>query len=151
MKYQFVRQHSEEDCGAACIAAISKYYGRNFTLSHVREVVGTGQFGTTLLGLRRGAETLGFTAKPVTTSPELLKRLDEAPLPAIIHWNGNHWVVFYGKKGKKYLIADPAVGMRYLSSQDLVKGWTDWLMLLLEPDPIRFFAQEYSPKLYLST
>ncbi|WP_414527518.1 peptidase domain-containing ABC transporter [Nodularia chucula] len=142
MKYQCVRQHSEEDCGAACLAAVSKHHGRNFTLSHIREVVGTGQRGTTLLGLRRGAETLGFTAKPVTTSPELLNRLDEAPLPAIIHWKGNHWVVLYGKKGKKFLVADPAVGMRYLSTQDLVKGWTDWLMLLLEPDPIRFFAQK---------
>ncbi|MDB9373641.1 peptidase domain-containing ABC transporter [Nodularia sphaerocarpa] len=142
MKYQFVRQHSEEDCGAACLAAISKYHGRNFTLSHIREVVGTGQFGTTLLGLRRGAETLGFNARPVKTSPELLERLNEAPLPAIIHWKGNHWVVLYGKKGKKYLIADPAVGMRYLSSQDLIQGWTDWLMLLLEPDTTRFFAQK---------
>ncbi|MBW4555818.1 MAG: peptidase domain-containing ABC transporter [Trichormus sp. ATA11-4-KO1] len=142
MKYQFVRQHSEEDCGAACLAAISKYHGRTFTLSHIREAVGTGQFGTTLLGLRRGAETLGFNARPVKTSPELLERLNEAPLPAIIHWKGNHWVVLYGKKGKKCLIADPAVGVRYLSPQDLAEGWTDWLMLLLEPDPIRFFAQK---------
>ncbi|MBE9050363.1 peptidase domain-containing ABC transporter [Nostocales cyanobacterium LEGE 11386] len=142
MKYQFVRQHSEEDCGAACLAAISQYHGRTFTLSHIREAVGTGQFGTTLLGLRRGAETLGFNARPVKTSPELLERLNEAPLPAIIHWKGNHWVVLYGKKGKKCLIADPAVGVRYLSPQDLAEGWTDWLMLLLEPDPIRFFAQK---------
>ncbi|MCG6136335.1 MAG: peptidase domain-containing ABC transporter [Nostoc sp. LLA-1] len=142
MKYQFVRQHSEEDCGAACLATVSKYYGRNFTLSHIRETVGTGQFGTTLLGLRRGAETLGFNTRPVKTSPELLERLHEAPLPAIIHWKGNHWVVLYGKKGKKCLIADPAAGIRYLSPQDLAEGWTDWLMLLLEPDPIRFFDQK---------
>ncbi|WP_414541631.1 peptidase domain-containing ABC transporter [Nostoc sp. CCY0012] len=142
MKYQFVRQHSEEDCGAACLATVSKYYGRNFTLSHIRETVGTGQFGTTLLGLRRGAETLGFNTRPVKTSPELLERLHEAPLPAIIHWKGNHWVVLYGKKGRKCLIADPAAGIRYLSPQDLAEGWTDWLMLLLEPDPIRFFDQK---------
>ncbi|OUL21286.1 ABC transporter ATP-binding protein [Nostoc sp. RF31YmG] len=142
MKYQFVKQHSEEDCGAACLAAISKYYGHNFTLSHIREALGTGQFGTTLLGLRRGAETLGFNTRPVKTSPELLDRMHEAPLPAIIHWKGNHWVVLYGKKGKKCLIADPAVGMRHLSKKDLAEGWTDWLMLLLEPDPVRFFAQK---------
>ena len=63
-------------------------------------------------------------------------------LPAIIHWKGNHWVVLYGKKGQKCLIADPAVGMRYLSKKEIAEGWTDWLMLLLEPDPIRFFDQE---------
>jgi ATP-binding cassette, subfamily C, bacterial len=142
MKYQFVKQHSEEDCGAACLAAIAKYYGHTFTLNRIREAVGTGQFGTTLLGLRRGAETLGFNARPVKTSTELLNRMNEAPLPAIIHWKGNHWVVLYGKKGKKFLVADPAVGVRYLSQQALVEGWTDLLMLLLEPDPIRFLAQE---------
>ncbi|MBX9256098.1 peptidase domain-containing ABC transporter [Desmonostoc muscorum CCALA 125] len=142
MKYQFVKQHSKEDCGAACLAAIAKYYGRTFTLSRIREAVGTGQFGTTLLGLKRGAETLGFNARPVKTSPELLNRMNEAPLPAIIHWKGNHWVVLYGKKGKKCLVADPAVGVRYLSQQEIAEGWTDWLILLLEPDPIRFFAQE---------
>jgi ATP-binding cassette subfamily C protein len=110
MKYKFVKQHSEEDCGAACLATISKHYGRNFTLNHIREMVGTGQFGTTLLGLKRGAEALGFNARPVKTSPELLNRIKEAPLPAIIHWGGNHWVVLYGKQGQKCVIADPAVG-----------------------------------------
>lgn len=142
MKYQFVKQHSEEDCGAACLAAIAKYYGQTFTLNRVREAVGTGQFGTTLLGLKRGAEILGFKASPVKTSPEILDKIKEAPLPAIIHWQGNHWVVLYGKKGKKFLIADPAVGMRYLSKEDIKEAWTDWLLLLVEPDPIRFFAQK---------
>ncbi|MEH2301169.1 MAG: peptidase domain-containing ABC transporter [Nostoc sp.] len=141
MKYQFVKQHSEEDCGAACLAAISKYYGRTFTLSRIREAVGTGQFGTTLLGLKRGAEILGFNARPVKTSPEFLNRIKEAPLPAIIHWKGNHWVVLYGKKGQKCLVADPAVGIRYLSKKEIAEGCTDWLMLLLEPD-VKFFAQE---------
>jgi ATP-binding cassette, subfamily C, bacterial len=142
MKYTHVLQHSEEDCGAACLAAIAKYYGRSFTLNHIREAVGTGQLGTTLLGLKRGAETLGFNARPVKTSPELLNRMHEAPLPAIIHWKGNHWVVLHGKKGKKCVVADPAVGIRYISRKDLAEGWADWLMLLLEPDPIRFFAQQ---------
>ena len=142
MKYQFVKQHSEEDCGAACLAAIAKYYGQTFTISHIREAVGTGQFGTTLLGLKRGAEILGFNANPVKTSPEILDKINEAPLPAIIHWQGNHWVILYGKKGKKFLIADPAVGMRYLSKEDIKAAWTDWLLLLVEPDPLRFFAQK---------
>lgn len=136
MKYIHVNQHSQEDCGAACLAAISKYYGRNFTLNRIREAVGTGQFGTTLLGLKRGAETLGFQARSVKTSAELLSRIKEAPLPAVIHWKGNHWVILYGKKGNKYVVADPAVGVRYLSEQDLTAGWVDWLMLLVKPDPI---------------
>jgi len=46
------------------------------------------------------------------------------------------------RKAKKCLVADPAVGVRYLSPQEIAEGWTDWLILLLEPDPIRFFAQD---------
>jgi len=142
MKYAYVSQHSEEDCGAACLASIAKHYGRTFSLSRIREVVGTGQQGTTLLGIKRGAEMLGFNARPVKTSAEILNQINKAPLPAIIHWKGNHWVVLHGNKGKKCVIADPAVGLRYLSKQELAAGWTDWLMLLLEPDPIRFIAQD---------
>jgi ATP-binding cassette subfamily C protein len=141
MKYQVVRQYSEEDCGAASLATIAKYYKRFLTLNHVREIVGTGQLGTTMLGLRRGAESLGFNAQSVKTSPEILDRLSEAPLPAIIHWKGNHWVVLYGKKGKKYIIGDPGTDIRYIDKQELSEGWKNWVMLLLEPDETRFKEQ----------
>jgi len=141
MKHPCIQQHSEEDCGAACLATITKYYGRTFTISRIREAVGTGQLGTTLLGLRRGAETLGFDARPVKASPELIDRLDEAPLPAIIHWKGYHWVVLYGKRRKHYIIADPGVGIRHLSRHELMEAWANGVMLLLVPDKTRFFDQ----------
>ncbi|MDZ8135869.1 MAG: peptidase domain-containing ABC transporter [Nostoc sp. DedQUE04] len=141
MKYQVVTQHSEEDCGAACLASIAKHYQRNFTLNHIREAVGTGQLGTTLLGLRRGAEALGFNARSVRASNEILDRMNQAPLPAIIHWKGTHWVVLYGQKGKKYIVADPAVNIRYVSKKELTDAWSDKVMLLLEPDSVRFYAQ----------
>ena len=53
MKYQVVLQQSEEVCGAACLASSAKVYGQNFTISRLRELVGTGQQGTTLLGLKK--------------------------------------------------------------------------------------------------
>jgi ATP-binding cassette subfamily C protein len=141
MKYQVVLQHSQADCGAACLASISKYYGRNFSLNRIREAVGTGQQGTTLLGLKRGAESLGFNTRSVRVSSEIFQRMNEVPLPAIVHWKGYHWVVLYGQRGRKYAIGDPAVGIRYLSQQELAEGWTNGVMLLGQPDPNRFFAQ----------
>ncbi len=140
-KYPCVTQYSEEDCGAACLATVSRYYGRVFTLNRMREAVGTGQLGTTLLGLRRGAENLGFNARQVRGTEQLLDRLNEAPLPAIIHWKGNHWVVLYGKRGRKYMIADPAIGIRILSRSELLDGWVNGIMLLLVPDEVRFYEQ----------
>jgi ATP-binding cassette subfamily C protein len=141
MKYQVVLQQSEEDCGAACLATIAKFYGQNFTISRLREFVGTGQQGTTLLGLKQGAEAIGLNARSVRAASVILDKLDEAPLPAIIHWQGYHWVVLYGKQGKKYVIADPGVGIRYVSKEELAEAWTDWLCLLVEPDAERFFGQ----------
>jgi ATP-binding cassette subfamily C protein len=142
MKYKIVRQYSEEDCGAACIASIAKYYQQVFSLNRVREIVGTGQLGTTLLGLRRGAQFLGFQAKSVKAIPQVIDHLNEIPLPAIIHWHGRHWVVLYGKRQGKYIIGDPASDIRYLSKEELVEGWKNWVMLLLEPDPDRFYQQQ---------
>lgn len=141
MKYPCVLQHSEEDCGAACLATIAKHYGRSLALSRVREAVGTGQLGTTLLGLKRGAESLGWHARAVKASPELIDRLNAAPLPAIIHWKGYHWVVLYGQKGKRYVVADPGVGIRYLMREELMTAWANGVMLLLEVDDTRFYAQ----------
>lgn len=142
MKYKIILQHSEEDCGAACIATIAQHYGRTFAITHVREAVGTGQLGTTLVGLRRGAETLGFNARQVRATPELIDHLHKAPLPAIIHWKGCHWVVLYGQKRNKYIIADPAVGIRYLNREELIAGWANRIMLLLIPDTIRFYQHK---------
>lgn len=141
MKYPCILQHSEEDCGAACLTTVAKTHGRIFTISRVREAVGTGQLGTTLLGLRRGAEALGFNARAVKATPELIDRLEEVPLPAIIHWKGYHWVVLHGRQRKKYVIADPGIGVRYLTRQALTDSWSNGVMLLLEPDASRFYQQ----------
>lgn len=141
MRYQSVLQHSEEDCGAACIATVAKHHGRTFALHRVREAVGTGSRGTTLLGLNRGAEVLGFNTRKVKASAEFIESLCNAPLPAIIHWKGYHWVVLYGCRGRKYVISDPAVGIRYLTYPELLDGWGNGVMLLLMPDDVRFTEQ----------
>ncbi|MGF1590101.1 MAG: peptidase domain-containing ABC transporter [Pleurocapsa sp.] len=142
MKYSVVLQHSETDCGAACLGTICQHYGRTLTLNRIREAVGTGQLGTTMLGLRRGAASLGLNTRPVRASPNIIDNLKSASLPAIIHWKGYHWVVLHGQRRGKYIIADPASGIRYISRTELVESWTDLIMLLLEPDPIHFYHQQ---------
>jgi ATP-binding cassette subfamily C protein len=141
MKYPVVLQHSEEDCGAACLASVAQYYGRTFTLPHLREASGTNQQGTTLLGLQQGAVAVGFNARPVRAAANILDEIDQVPLPLIIHWKGYHWVVLYGYQRQKYIIADPAVGILQLSKEELTAGWNDWVCLLIEPDQERFFLQ----------
>lgn len=83
---------------------------------------------------------MGFNARQVRATPEFIDR-QRLPLPAIIHWQGNHWVVLYGKRRTRYVVADPAVGLRYLKHQDLLAGWANGIMLLLEPNEERFYQQ----------
>ncbi|EKU99330.1 bacteriocin-processing peptidase [Leptolyngbya sp. PCC 7375] len=134
MKYSFVNQPREEDCGIACIAMIAKHYGQKLPLSHVRELVGTGQLGSSLLGLQQGAEALGFQARSGQATDDIFNRIHRLPLPAIIHWGRERWVVFYGKEKNKYIIADPSVGIRHLSADEIKRNWGDGAMLLLVPD-----------------
>jgi ATP-binding cassette, subfamily C, bacterial len=145
-KYPCVLQHNEEDCGAACLATIARHYGRIFTINHIRQAVGTGQLGTTLLGLVRGAESLEFVARAAKADAAILQRLSALPLPAILHWQGNHYVVLYGQQRGKYVIADPAHGLRYLTPAELKKCWDGGGILLLEPEPELFYQQANDPQ-----
>jgi ABC-type bacteriocin/lantibiotic exporter with double-glycine peptidase domain len=140
-RYVCVEQHSEEDCGAACVATVALHHGKRLPLARVRELVGTGAGGTTLLGLRRGADALGFHARAVRADPALIDQLEAIPLPAICHWKGNHWVVLHGRRGRQFVIADPAVGIRQLPRGEFQAGWANGVMLLLEPDRARLAQQ----------
>lgn len=146
MTYAWVLQHSGEDCAAASLAIVARHYGRSLPIEHLRGLVGTGAGGTTLLGLKRGAEALGFEARAIKADPDILQRLDTLTLPAILHWKGYHFVVFYGQQGNQYVLSDPAVGVRYVTREELLKGWQGCLLLLLIPDPARFAAQDQDPE-----
>jgi ABC-type bacteriocin/lantibiotic exporter with double-glycine peptidase domain len=140
--YACIRQDAEEDCGAACIATVSAQHGKTLSISRVRNVVGTTASGTTLLGLKRGAETLGFHARAAKADGSLLEQLHDLPLPVICHWNGNHWVVVHGKVGSQLIVADPGVGIQRIETKDFLHHWSNGVLLLLEPDPSRFGALE---------
>ena len=133
-----VRQFSEEDCGAACLATICRSHGQQVPISLVRQQVGTTAQGTTLLGLRRGAEQLGFHARAAQGNAALLDQLEGLPLPLICHWRGNHWVVLHGQRGSQLIVADPAIGLRWISRETFLQNWQDGIVLLLDPDPVRF-------------
>ena len=120
---------------------MTKHYGRNLKINCIRELVGTRQGGTTMLGLKQGAEALGFIAKAIKGTPEILDELSDFTLPAIIYWKGYHYIVLYGQQDNKYIVSDPAMGIRYLTRQELIKGWQGFMMLLLKPEPDRFFVR----------
>jgi ATP-binding cassette subfamily B protein len=138
-----VRQWNIEDCGAACLASVCRQHGLRRDLADIRTLVGTTGTGTTLLGLQRGAERLGFHTRAAQAGPELLDHLDEVTLPLICQWNGCHWVVLHGRRGGRWLVADPAHGLQWHDRDSLLRHWNDGVLLLLEPDPVRLEAEQH--------
>jgi len=133
--FPLVRQLDEMDCGAACVAMICRHYGREVAPSHIRMAVGTGVDGTSLRGLQRGGEHVGLEMRAIKASKE---RLDQLPLPAIIHWGGNHWVVLYAIEGQHVRIADPGGSLRRVSREEALEKWTGYAAL---PTPTPRLAQ----------
>ena len=122
-RFPHVYQLDEMDCGAACLAMICRHFGRAVGISHIREAVRTSTDGTTLAGITRGAEELGLSARSVRASKS---RLDDLPLPAVAHWEGNHWVVVYRVDAEHVRIADPARGLRRIPREEFLGRWSGY-------------------------
>ena len=133
MKYYCIKQHDITDCGAACLATISKQYGLKLPISKIREIAGTDKQGTNAYGVVKAAEQLGFTAKGVKGNQEAF--FSEFPLPAIAHVviDGKllHYVVIHKITKKEIIIADPAKGIVKYKPEKFFEIWTGVLILLV--------------------
>jgi len=125
--YPFIQQQSSSDCGAACLAMISQYWGKRLSLNLLRSLAGVGRSGASLRGLANAAENLGFLARPVRAS---FNRMAEQAAPWIAHWQGDHYVVVYRVKRHRVLLSDPAIGRRSLPVAEFQAGWTGYALLL---------------------
>lgn len=118
-------QHDSMQCGIACLQMICKYFGRDYTLSALSKHCFATTEGVSLLGISEAADTLGLhTLSARATVDELA----ENPLPAILHWNQNHFVVLYKvKKGRKFHISDPAKGRITYGYDEFIAHWASTL------------------------
>lgn len=133
-KFPHVFQIDEMDCGVACLAMVTRHFGREVSLGHIREVVQTSVDGTSLMGICRGAEEIGLETRALKASKT---RLDELPLPAIVHWEANHWVVLYDVDGQKVRVADPGRGLRRVPKKDFLEKWTGYAALVAPTDRLQ--------------
>ncbi len=139
----YVSQVDEADCGAASLAMVCRHFGRRVSLARIRELAHTAWDGTSLKGICSAAEALGLAARPYKVSHRSLERL---PLPAIVHWEGNHWVVLADARGRRVLVADPAVGLRRLPREEFLEKWSGYAAIF-EPTPAFASAPETHPSL----
>lgn len=120
-KFSIFRQHDSMQCGIACLQMVCKYFGREYSLDSLSKLCFATTEGVSLLGINEAANTLGLhtTCTRATTMV-----LGEVPLPCILHWNQNHFVVLYKvKKGKKFYVADPGKGLVTYSLEEFKQHW----------------------------
>lgn len=133
-QYPWVEQQSSSDCGAACLSMIARYWGKRFPMYVLRERANVGVSGASLKGLATAAESLGFHARPVRAS---YGRMVDQKYPWIAHWEGNHFVVVYLSQSNNVTIADPAMGVKTLSSREFSARWTGYALLLDPTERLR--------------
>lgn len=143
------------DCGPTCLRIIARHFGRSYSLAFLRDRSYITRSGVSLLGISEAAESLGLHTQGVRLTWEQLR--DEAPLPCIIHWNGNHFVVVYKIKKKKswftflkkntgddmVFISDPAHGLLSYTREEFLQHWisskepggNNGISLLIETTP----------------
>ena len=121
-----IQQIDEMDCGATCLAMICQAFGRKVSLSRIRQLCATSLDGTSLNDLCRAATELGLAARSLKVS---VRNLDAMPLPAIVHWDGNHWVVLLDVRKDSVRVADPALGMRRIARKQFEQKWSGYTAL----------------------
>lgn len=136
-----IKQHDLKDCGAACLASVSVFYGLKMPIAKIRQVSHTDTRGTNVLGMVQGLEAMGFNAKGVKGG---IDALPEIPLPAIAHIitkeQYHHYVVIYKVSKNKIEVMDPAFGkIEEYTLDDFSKIWTG-ILILLEPN--EYFEQK---------
>lgn len=147
-KFTNYKQADYKDCGPTCLKIIAKHYGKTINIQELRDISETTREGSNLLFLSDAAERIGFRTLGVKLN---LERLHEAPLPCVLHWNKNHYVVLYKIKRGTYYISDPAFGLIEYNKQDFIKFWIgnnadeltqEGVALLMEATP-KFFQSEF--------
>lgn len=159
-RFPHFTQPDSMDCGPTCLRMVAKYYGRSFTMPFLREKVAVGKEGVSLLGIAQAAEQMGM--RTVSVRIPFARLAAEAPLPCIVHWGQNHFVVVYAIKTRKFpvrsatkvYVADPASGLLTFSGEEFESQWASTkindqrvgVVLLLEPTPNFYESPEISSK-----
>ncbi len=152
-KFPFFQQLDAADCGTACLRMVAVAYGKTVSPARLRQLTRQSVSGVSILHLAEAAEAIGFQTIAAELTFEELR--DKAPLPAILFWRGDHFVVLYKLTNEKAIVADPAEGLLTLPIDVFKKLWyhqselgraAHGVVLALEPGPDFNTVPDDAPK-----
>lgn len=137
---KFTRQFDQMDCGPSCIRMVASAYGKDYPLSYLRSLSHLTREGVSIAGIRDALQQIGLRSATFEMTFEQLR--EHCPLPAILHWEQNHFVVLYDVRrsrvtGKwKYYVANPAYGKHTFDEESMARYWlngTKGVVIAIEP------------------
>lgn len=126
-----IGQQEAVECGAACLTMVLAWHGRWVTLEEMREQCGITRDGTKATNILKAARAHGMVAKGLQKTSAELQRL---PLPLIVFWNFNHFVVVEEIDEKRVWLVDPASGPVVVSRAEFAEAYSG-IALAFEPGP----------------
>ena len=136
-----IHQSEAAECGLACLAMVYGHYESAVDLRTLRNDFLTadqvGGQGVTLKSLGSCASALGFVHRALRAEPEHIR---DVRLPAILHWDMNHFVVLVKARARSCVLHDPAMGRRDMTWQELGKHFTGVVLELWPGGPLRKLA-----------
>lgn len=118
---RYIAQMEMAECGAACLAMVLGFHGRHVSLAEAREACGISRDGTSAYAIARAAERFGLSVEALSLD---LEHLSTIPLPAVLHWEFNHFVVLESVGLRSVVIVDPDVGRYRVSFKHLARAFT---------------------------
>ena len=141
MGFWFIKQHDAMQCGVASLAMVCSYFGKRYSVEYLSQICYATHEGVSSLGIAQAAKKIGLECLCAKTTMEGIL---QAPLPCILHWNQNHFVVLYKiRRGKAFYIADPGKGKIKYSREEFKQHWVSTssqgeekgVAMFLEPTP----------------
>lgn len=153
MKMKYTRQFDKMDCGPACIRMVASAYGKDYPLSYLRSLSHLTREGVSIAGIRDALKTIGMDSATFEMTTEQLR--EKCPLPAILHWEQNHFVVLYKVSRHRltgnwqYHVANPAYGKHSFSEEHFAKFWLNGkqgVVVAVEPNEAFYVQQSVKQK-----
>lgn len=135
-------QMDAKDCGPACLKIIAKYYGKYYSLQYLRDLCGITREGVSLLDISYAADKIGLRSISVKAAIDDL--VTRVVLPAIIHWDNNHFIVIYKATNKNIYVSDPARGLTSYTHEEFKEKWyknDEPFGILMALEPMANFRQ----------